>query len=278
VLLAALVERRWPEWPGVQPFFANWSATIGELKPVSLTNRSWLHWSGGLILLSPFLLAVARRRRILPLAFAGLLFLSFSLTLWQARWGYFFVVVFILTIPAQIAVVRPNWLAWSTVGIALWPLLQFWDGRIWPNEATAAWRAQARIEAAEWRNAATALAGAPTAPVLAPWWLSPAVTYWSGQPAVAGSSHESLPGIVESARFFLATSPNEAREILRRHGVQWVLSYDGDRTAENSAALLGVPAPASSLCRTLDRFPSQAPPFHVLAGQNGSCKVYRVRN
>ena len=278
MLLAALVERRWPEWPGAQPFFANWSATIGELKPVGLTNPVWLHWAGGLILLSPLLLAVARKRRTLSWAFAGLLLLTFLLTLWEARWGYFFAVVFLFTLPVQIAVVRQKWLAWGAVALVLLPLLQFWDGQFWPNEQTASRRAQDRLEAVQWRVAASALADLPRAPVLAPWWLSPATAYWSGQPTVAGSSHESLPGIVESARFFLATSPNDAREILRRHGVKWVLVYDEERVAENSAALLGVPPPAGPLCRTLDRSPSQAPLFLSLAWQNDACKAYQVRN
>ena len=34
----------------------------------------------------------------------------------------------------------------------------------------------------------------PATTILAPWWLSPPLAYWSGQPAVAGSSHEALPG------------------------------------------------------------------------------------
>ncbi len=38
LLVAALVERRLPQWPGSGPFFANWAATIGELRPVGLTN------------------------------------------------------------------------------------------------------------------------------------------------------------------------------------------------------------------------------------------------
>jgi hypothetical protein len=54
--------------------------------------------------------------------------------------------------------------------------------------------------------------------------------------------------------------------------------YFVERTAENSAALQGVPAPAHALCRTLDRFPAQTPPFLLLAGQNSSCQACRVRN
>ena len=123
--------------------------------------------------------------------------------------------------------------------VVLLPFLIFWDEQFWPNEETAARRAEKRIEMAQWRAAASSLAGLTRAPVLAPWWLSPATAYWSGQPTVAGSSHESLPGIVASARFYLATSADEAGTILRQHKVQWVLVYDGERVAENSASILG---------------------------------------
>ena len=124
---------------------------------------------------------------------------------------------------------------------------------------------------------ASALWGAERAPILAPWWLAPAAAYWSGQPAVAGSSHESLPGIVESARFFLSTSPDEASEILRRHRVRWVMADDGERVAANSAAILGVSAPSEALCRRLDRSLSEVPSFLKRARKNGACTLYQVR-
>ena len=95
---------------------------------------------------------------------------------------------------------------------------------------------------------------------------------------MAGSSHESLPGIIASARFYLATSAGEAETILRQHKVQWVLVYDSERVAENSASILGGKAAGEAVCRVLDRFPSQAPRFLLLTGQNGFCKTYQVRN
>jgi hypothetical protein len=114
---------------------------------------------------------------------------------------------------------------------------------------------------------------------LAPWWLAPATTYWSGQPAAAGSSHESLPGIIERALLFLSTSRGEASEILRWHGVKWVLADDdGERVEANSAAILGVSAPAEALCRRLDRSPAQVPSFLKLTGENGACRLYQVGN
>lgn len=163
---------------------SNWSATIGELKPVGLANPVWLQWRGGLILLSPLLLALARQRRILPWNFLGLLLLTFLLTLWEARWGYFFALVFLLTLPLEIAVVRQEWLACGAVAIVLLPLLEVWDGQLRPNEQTAARRAQDQIESAQWRDAASQLAGLPRVPALAWSWLSPAPAYRSGQPAV----------------------------------------------------------------------------------------------
>ncbi|CAN5409446.1 hypothetical protein BH20VER3_BH20VER3_01990 [soil metagenome] len=277
LLLAAGVERRWPAWPLASPYFANWSATIGELQSIGLTDRVWVFWCSGLLLVSPFLLVLAGRRRSLPWSFVALLAISFALTLWQARWGYFLAVVFVLTIPAQLAIVRPKWLAVAVALLALLPLLQFWDTQLWPNEETTERRTAARVAAVQWRALASSLAGGERAPVLAPWWLSPAIAYWSGQPVVAGSSHESLPGIVDSARFYLSTSPAAAAQVLRQHGVKWVLAGDDEELATNSAALLGVKIPAAALCHRLARSPLQVPSYLKFTERNGPFTLYQVR-
>jgi hypothetical protein len=108
--------------------------------------------------------------------------------------------------------------------------------------------------------------------------LSPAIAYWSGQPGIAGSSHESLPGIADSARFFLATDPEKAREILESHRVRWVVTYDADRVALNSVAVLGLPVPERPFCQILDRTPAQAPRFLTLTEQNGVNKLFQVED
>ncbi len=277
VLLAASVERRMPEWPGAEPFFDTWSATIGELRGVGLTNPVWFAWLGGLLIVSPILLVLALRRGQLGLPFLGLLLLSLGLTCWQARWGYFCALIFLLTLPAQLNVVRSRWATGCALLLTLWPLLQFWEGQLWPNEEAFARRLTDRREKLEWRMAATSLAGAERAAIMAPWWLAPATAYWSGQPVVAGSSHESLPGIVATAQFFLARSPDEAEAILSRLRVKWVLAADGERVTANSAAILGQTAPLQAFALTLDRSPSQVPDFLVLVGQNDACKVYQTR-
>ncbi len=279
VLLAALVERRWPQFPGseMHSYFLHWSATIGELSAVRLTNSIWLQWFGGFIVVAPVLAIPALRRGILSPSFCSLLAVTFLLTVWQARWAYFLGVVLVLTIPLFLGVVRQRWLAGLLAALAFLPCLHAWDTEIWPNEQFLARRAEARREAEEWRTIAAALPQDRRAPFLAPWWLSPSAAYWSGQPAVAGSSHESLAGIIESARFFLGTEPDDARAILQRNGVRWVLAYDSERVGQNSAALLAVVAPLRPLCLVLDHAPSRAPHFLALKGGNSAGKVYEVR-
>ncbi len=280
LLLAGLVERRWPQLPAadLHAFYIRWSGTIGELSRVSLTNPIWLEWFGGFVLLAPALLVVAVKRWEMPLSFGALLLVAFLLTIWQARWGYFLAVILCLTIPALLATLKIRWLGILLAVLAFTSFLFSWDRALWPNEEAETRRAAAQREAAEWRAAAAILRGGARNPFLAPWWLAPSAAYWSGQPSVGGSSHESLPGIVASARFFLNTTPNEAMEILRARGVRSVLAYDGERTAGNSAAILGAPASAQALCFILDRTSAQAPSFLRLRGENGTAKIYEVAN
>ena len=94
---------------------------------------------------------------------------------------------------------------------------------------------------------------------------------------MAGCSHESPGGIARSARFFLSSDAETARDILLKSKVAWVLVYDADRTVANSPTLLGLPPPENPLGRVLDRTPSQAPQFLHLFSQNAACKVFRVQ-
>ncbi|PYJ21191.1 MAG: hypothetical protein DME99_08400 [Verrucomicrobia bacterium] len=133
-----------------------------------------------------------------------------------------------------------------------------------------------RSESAQLHELALSLQSSETRPFLAPWWLSPAIAYWSGQPGIAGSSHESLNGIAESARFFLSEDWRKARQILENHQAAWVFAYDSDRVAQNSAVVLGVGLPSRPICRVMDRTPAQAPPLLLFSAQNQVCRLYRV--
>jgi hypothetical protein len=274
VLLALVIEQWLPAWPANSQIFSNWTATIGELRQVTLNDPIWLRWTGLLLLPFPALLWIAlRRTRSLPLFLATVLIASFALTIWQARWGYFFAFAFALAVPACLSFIGNRIAGWTLIIISLFPILKDWDEKLWPNEFERGAIAERRTENIGMRQAAREIGG----PFLAPWWWSPALAYWSGQPGVAGSSHEALPGIEQSARFFLSTEPGIAGAILSKSRVEWVVAYDADRTVANSAAILGLSSTQTALGQILDRTPSQAPPFLQLSAQNPPGKLFRVR-
>jgi len=205
-----------------------------------------------------------------------LLVATYGLTIWQARWGYFFVLIFALALPALLAPIKSRAAVWTAFVLSIYPILRDWDQMLWPNETQLSRRMEQRYESAQIRDLALSLQSSETRPFLAPWWLSPSIAYWSGQPGVAGSSHESLSGIEDSARFFFCEDLQKAREILTKHKAAWVFAYDSERLAQNSAAVLNEPLPPHPLCHVLDRMPGQAPPFLIFSAQNATCKLYRV--
>jgi hypothetical protein len=284
VAIALLIERRMPSLAIFysNAIFKNWASTIGELAHVSPANPVWLRWCGYFLLIAPFLIWMGIRTRrdgahgVCALPIYILLVATYVLTIWQARWGYFFVLVFVLALPALLAPIKSHAAVWIAFVLSAIPILREWDERFWPNETQLASRVEQRIESAQIRDLALNLQSTETRPFLAPWWLSPSIAYWSGQPGVAGSSHESLSGIADSARFFLSEDLQTAREILKKRQAAWVLAYDTERVEQNSAAVLKEPLPPHPLCRVLDRTPGQAPPFLVFSAQNATCKLYRV--
>jgi hypothetical protein len=290
IVIALLIERRIPSLSILRPdpIFTNWSRTIGELAHVSPANPVWLLWCGYLLLVAPFLILInirARRHgasspgraasgRTLPLYV--LLIATYFLTISQVRWGYFFALLFALAIPVLLAPIKSAAAVWIAFALSIFPVLRDWDERLWPNETQLAARVERRSESAQLHEVALTLRSRDVHPFLAPWWLSPSVAYWSGQPGVAGSSHEGLNGIEDSARFFLSDDLQKAREILQNHRVTWVFAYDSDRVAQNSAAILNQPLPLHPLCRVLERTPGQVPRFLTLSAQTAAFKLYRV--
>jgi hypothetical protein len=127
------------------------------------------------------------------------------------------------------------------------------------------------------RETAMALVSGERTGILAPWWLSPPLAYWSGQPCIAGSSHESLPGTVDTARFYLATNADEAREILTRRKASYVVAYEPSRVLGTSSLLLDEPASRNSLGAILYDTPVLAPPCLAVVYSNPYFKVYEVK-
>src|SRR6266566_3187919 len=112
VALTLLIERRIPSFSTFYSggLFKNWSRTIGELARVSPANPIWLRWAGYLILVAPFLIWFGLRQRkskstgtskseTPPLFIVVLLVATYLLTIWQARWAYFFLLIFAIALP-----------------------------------------------------------------------------------------------------------------------------------------------------------------------------------
>jgi hypothetical protein len=284
IVIALLIERRLPSFAVFQSnlIFKNWARTIGELAHISPENPVWFRWCGYLVLVTPFLIWMnvsrnfKKSERPMPWFVLVLLVATYGLTTWQARWGYFFVLIFAIALPALLVPIKSSAAVWIAFVLSIFPILRDWDERLWPNEAQLAARVERRTESVQIRDLALSLRSPEVHPFLAPWWLSPSIAYWSGQPGVAGSSHESLNGIEETARFFLSENLLEARAILEKRHVARVFAYDFDRVAQNSAAILNEPLRREPLCRVLDRTPSHAPPFLVFSAQTPACKLYGV--
>jgi hypothetical protein len=288
VTMAFLVERRVPSLSVFNQgeIFKNWSRAIGELAHIPLLDPIWVRWAGYMIVVAPLLIWVGLRKRnggasgdrALPYFILAVLVATYCLTIWQARWGYFFAVVFAILLPFLLEQIKSATAVWIAFALSIFPLLRDWDERLWPNESEYARRVEQRIESAQLRDLALSLRSPETRPFLAPWWISPEIAYWSAQPGVTGSSHESLDGIADSARFFLAEDWQIASEILSKHKTAWVLAYDSERVVQNSSAILGTPAAAGarSLSFVLDRTPARAPQFLSFSAQNGAGKLYRV--
>ena len=212
IVAALLIERRVPSFGILEsyPIFKNWAGTIGELAHVSPANPVWLRWCGFLLLVAPFLIWMNIRTRrdggrsglSRPTSLCCFCSPRYFLTIWQARWGYFFVLIFALALPALLAPIKSRAAVWIAFVLSIFPILRDWDERLWPNEAQLAARWNDGLNRRRLRDLALSLRSPDVHPFLAPWWLSPSIAYWSGQPGVAGSSHESLNGIEETARDF----------------------------------------------------------------------------
>lgn len=234
--------------------FGRWSASIGELQPLDLRSKTLWTWLGFSVVAAPLLLIWQwRNRRECALAFIWLV-TTFGLTMWQMRWGYFLALVFVIVLPMVLSLAPRAWMGWLIYVVGIWPLLGDWDQRLYPDDATERARFVARNEEKALRQIADLQRQRNMGPFVAPWWLSPALAYWSRQPGVAGSSHESLPGIIDVAKIYLAPDDKAALPILRERKVKWILSDAPDRVVPTAAALLGVPQPETSLAHKLAQF------------------------
>lgn len=255
-------------------YFLRWALNIGELRRATLPQL--FYWTGWLLTVSPALLfwrSWTEGDRPYA-ALAALLLFLIGLSLWHMRWGYFLAIAFALSLPWALATIPWRPVAWLALAISLWPVATEWDRQLFPDERIRTAREEDREDAYLLRETARALISSERAIILAPWWLSPAIAYWSGQRCVSGSSHQSLPGTVDSSRFYLSSAPHEAREILRKRSVNYVVAYEPARVISNSGQILGFATPARPLGEILYDHPNAAPSFLRLVYENRFFKVF----
>ena len=276
---------------GAAEYFAAWSRQIGELGQVPPWSPTLYAWTGLGLLAAPVLLCLNRGPdRPIARANAFLLLAVFALTCWQIRWGYFLPLVYALGLPWQVDVLPPRWRPAAGVALVLglWPMAHEWVVRLAPPPELRASLAEQRDETTALGEVAGLIRQAvaqdpstddpPADGILAPWWLSPPLAYWSGEPALAGSSHEALPGTVDVARFYLATDARQAAAILRRRRVRWVVAYEPSRVQSTSAGLLGLdPPPPRFMDLVLYERPRFAPRYLHEVMENRYFKIYEVQ-
>jgi hypothetical protein len=273
---------------GAQEYFAAWSKEIGELGSMWPWTPALWNWTGWGMLAAPVLLWFAREEKPAARAQSLLLVCVLALTCWQIRWGYFLPLVYAFSLPWQTLALpqRWKWLAACVFLLGLWPMAREWSLTLRPQPEMAAALDEQRDDALLLHESAGFIRRAAQTPgpagdaagILAPWWLSPALAYWSGQPAIAGSSHESLPGIVDAGRFYVSRADSDdAQAILRRRRVRWVVAYEPDRVLSTAALLLGQERVSKrALGLILYQSPEDAPSYLHLALVNPYFKVYEV--
>ena len=266
-------------WPSIEvrALFPRWSAMLGELQPAS--PGTMFAWTGWLLAPAPLLLAWDYFKKRDPLALMTLVLLvaATALTGWQARWSPWLAAIFCLSLPWVLRPLGKSWLVWTVFVASLWPLAAAWDARLVPSRGDQARRDEKIAEAVYLEQVGAFLRMQPHGGVIAPWWISPALARVSGQPAVAGTSHQSLPGSADTARFFLCDDDALAEAMMGLRQARYVVTDAPERVIPTSAALLGIPAPKDPLIARLDAG-RRVPTFLEPVFANAFFRVYKVRD
>ncbi len=267
------------------PYLAKWSQSIGELRSLAPSSPLLFRWLGMACLVAPVILLASVRWDRRGIAALVVLIALYALTVWQLRWGYFLALAFAMSLIWVLSVpyTAGRTLRWACrVGLwafflgSLWPIAREWDERFFPTMEAKRQQAMQHSEMQQLREAAERMRGPEIAPFLAPWWHSPRIAYWSGQPGVAGSSHQSISGIVDSARFYLAEDPTVAGAILKARRVAQVVGDEPGRVIATSEQVVGTPAGPRPMARRLIADASQAAPYLVPTFSSQFFQVFSV--
>ena len=244
LLLAFLVEGRiWFRWPTQNSsFFLRWLSQIGELQPLDPLRATL--WFGAWIWILPILFfsfTQTKLEKIWLTLFAPLTLFLIALTFWQMRWsGFLAIFISIVVVP---------WLFqfsgrfWQT-GVALLLSIPFIAYIFHSNL-----KQSISYESHDLKQIASKIK--TEGGILAAWWQSPVLLYFSGAPIVASSSHESLSGIEASCRFFTSVNWQESETILKERQVKWIVIGDPHSLLEQSYKLLGLSNEKNQYAATL---------------------------
>jgi len=161
------------------------------------------------------------------------------ITTFQSRWIYYASLAELFLIVRYCQVMPIRW--WRIIVMVIFGLGLFAaDDEIWSNANAKAPPNQPSPQLALIARSIDKPGG-----ILAPWWLSPGLLYFSSQPIVTGSSHCGISGIVAGAKFYTATSWIAANRILQERQVRWVVVYDDNLyeypLVNTSRGILGLP-------------------------------------
>ncbi len=255
-----------------------WGGSIGELQQTDLPFGLF-RWTGGLLVGVPLCVVLLFRgagaRARAELAWFGMLATLVALTVWQIRWSPYLALVFALVVPAIVQRIANLRMRAALVVVSFWPVAAEWDERWFPSSDVSVDRHLDRSERITLRLAAERLRSEELLPFVAPWWHAPAFAYWSAQPSVAGSSHQSIAGIRDSARIYLGTDPAEVRALLCERKVRVVVAGDRARIVENSTQILGSMPEGKPLADLL--WSADIPPQWGLHGESNVTTFRLVR-
>ena len=229
-----------------------WHASQSLWRPVEDSLAPFL-WFGGAMVVPVLALfrrgeEVERQRWETLLACSALLAVGASW--WMPVWAPLAVILIALCVePARHGAIRLSGLGLGLrgnrgvpLGVVLaligggsfWPIARWWEGWIFPTESRVAEAMEYREEMGQLRRIALGIRGGETQPFLAPWYLSPAVSYWSMQPSVARFTSLDQDKEDFAMEFFASTDVRSQRDAAISLGVRWIICDAPDRFERNA--------------------------------------------
>src|SRR5437667_7823538 len=113
--------------------------------------------------------------------------------------------VFAFALPCLLEPVKSRGAVWIVFFLSIFPIVRDWDEKLWPSEAELALRLEQRNELVQLRDVALSLRSTEIRAFLAPWWLSPSIAYWSGQPGLLEARTKAWTASRTARNFSFAT-------------------------------------------------------------------------